>query len=228
MSMVPVPTLTSAANNPPPNTLTRTGSSALGKDEFLKILVAQLANQDPTQPQDSSQFVAELAQFSSLESQQNTVSSLNSLMLGQATANQTAATAFIGKDVEYHNGSLAWDGKTPVVASATLGAAAAKVTVSIADGGGNVVRTIDVGASSAGDLPVGWDGRDDKGNVVPPGKYTFQPTAYDAAGKAVAINLNTEGTVTGVAFQGGVPLLRIGTELVKMSDVTSINERNTP
>ena len=93
---------------------------------------------------------------------------------------------------------------------------------------GNVVRTIDVGASSAGDLPVGWDGRDDKGNVVPPGKYTFQPTAYDAAGKAVAINLNTEGTVTGVAFQGGVPLLRIGTELVKMSDVTSINERNTP
>ena len=90
MSNVVLPTLTSAAENPPPDTLTRTGSTALGKDEFLKILVAQLANQDPTQPQDSTAFVAELAQFSSLEAQQNTVSNLNALMIGQATANQTA------------------------------------------------------------------------------------------------------------------------------------------
>jgi flagellar basal-body rod modification protein FlgD len=226
MSIVPVPTRTSAADNPAPNTLTRTGSSALGKDEFLKILVAQLANQDPTQPQDSSTFVAELAQFSSLESQQNTVSNLNALMIGQATANQTAATAFIGKQVEYHNTSLGWDGTTPVVASVSLAASAQKVSVSVADSGGNVVRTIPVGASSAGDLPIVWDGRDDKGRVAPAGTYTFQPTAYDAAGKAVAINLSTGGTVSGVAFEGGVPLLRIGTELVKMSDVTSINERN--
>ena len=64
--------------------------------------------------------------------------------------------------------------------------------------------------------------------MLPPGNYTFQPTASDAAGKAVPITLSTEGTVSGVAFQGGVPLLRIGTELIKMSDVTSINERNTP
>src|SRR3954469_23264749 len=96
-----LPSLTSAAENPTPNTLARQGSSTLGKDEFLKILVAQLANQDPTQPQDSSQFVAELAQFSSLEQQQNTVDGLKSLLVGQATANQTAATGFIGKDVSF-------------------------------------------------------------------------------------------------------------------------------
>jgi flagellar basal-body rod modification protein FlgD len=228
MSIVPVPTLTSAADKPAPDTLTRTGSSALGKDEFLKILVAQLANQDPTQPQDSSQFVAELAQFSSLESQQNTVTDLNAMMLGQATANQTAATAFIGKDVEYHNSSLAWNGSTPVVASATLGAAAQKVTVSVSDAAGNVVTTFDAGARAAGDSSITWDGTDGKGKALPPGHYTFQPTAFDAAGKAVPITLSTEGTVSGVAFQGGVPLLRIGTELIKMSDVTSINERNTP
>ena len=223
-----IPSLTSAADGPTPNTLTRTGSSALGKDEFLKILVAQLANQDPTQPQDSSQFVAELAQFSSLESQQNTVSDLNALMIGQATANQTGATAFIGKRVEYHGSNVAWDGKTPVVASASLGAAAAKVAVTVTDATGNVVRTIQLGAKNAGDLSVGWDGADDKGKALPVGAYTLQPTAYDAGGRAVPINLNTEGTVSGVVFQGGVPLLRIGTELVKMSDVTSINERNTP
>jgi len=223
-----IPSLTSAADNPPPTTLTRTGSSALGKDEFLKILVAQLANQDPTQPQDSSQFVAELAQFSSLESQQNTVSDLNALMIGQATANQTAATAFIGKRVEFHGGSVAFDGTTPIAGSATLGNAAAKVSLSVTDGAGKVVRTISLGAQNAGDVAFAWDGRDDKGNVLPSGSYTVQPTAVDAGGKAIPISVNTEGTVSGVVFQGGVPLLRIGTQLVKMSDVTSINERNTP
>ena len=228
MSNTVLPTLTSAAENPPPNTLTRTGSSALGKDEFLKILVAQLANQDPTQPQDSSAFVAELAQFSSLEAQQNTVNNVNALMMGQATANQTAATAFIGKRVEYHGTDLKWDGTTPIATTATLASAAKKVTVTVSDGAGKVVRTIALGAQNAGDIPLAWDGRDDKGNVLPPGSYKVQPTAYDASDKAVAINLNTAGTVSGVSFQGGVPLLRIGTELVKMSDVTSINERNTP
>ena len=223
-----LPTLTSAAENPTPNSLTRTGSSALGKDEFLKILVAQLANQDPTQPQDSSAFVAELAQFSSLEAQQNTVNNLNALMVGQATANQTAAAAFIGKRVEYHGSDMKWDGTNPVATTATLASAAKKVTVTISDGAGKAVRTMALGAQSAGDVPIVWDGLDDKGKVVPAGAYTVQPTAYDASDKAVAISLNTAGTVSGVSFQGGVPLLRIGTELVKMSDVTSINERNTP
>jgi len=228
MSNTILPTLTSAAENPPPNTLTRTGSSALGKDEFLKILVAQLANQDPTQPQDSSAFVAELAQFSSLEAQQNTVSNLNALMMGQATANQTAATSFIGKQVEYHGSNLKWDGTNPISTTATLASAAKKVSVTISDSTGKAVRTIALGAQNAGEVPIAWDGLDDKGKALPPGAYTVQPAAYDASDKAVPISLNTAGTVSGVSFQGGVPLLRIGTELVKMSDVTSINERNTP
>jgi hypothetical protein len=84
------------------------------------------------------------------------------------------------------------------------------------------------GPQNAGEVPIAWDGLDDKGKALPPGAYTVQPVAYDASDKAVAISLNTSGTVSGVSFQGGGPLLRIGTELVKMSDVTSINERNTP
>src|SRR5437868_155124 len=167
MSIVPVPTLTSAADKPAPTTLTRTGSSALGKDEFLKILVAQLANQDPTKPQDSSQFVAELAQFSSLEAQQNTVSSLNALMLGQATANQTAAATFIGKTINFKGGNVDFDGATAVSASANLEAPASKLAVTITNANGGVVRTLQLGAHGAGDLQIAWDGRDDKGAVVP-------------------------------------------------------------
>lgn len=224
----PIPGITNPADNPAPTTLTRTGSSALGKDEFLKILVAQLGNQDPTKPQDSSQFVAELAQFSSLEAQQNTVSSLNALMLGQATANQTAAATFIGKKIEFTGGNVDFDGATAVSASANLEAPASKLAVTITNANGGVVRTLQLGAHGAGDLQISWDGRDDKGAVVPKGTYSMQPAAFDATGKAVSAGLSTSGTVSGVAFQGGVPFLRVGTSLVKMSDVTSINERNTP
>jgi len=224
----PIPGITNPGDNVAPTTLTRTGSSALGKDEFLKILVAQLGNQDPTKPQDSSQFVAELAQFSSLEAQQNTVSSLNALMLGQATANQTAAATFIGKRIEFTGGKVEFDGATAVTASANLDAAASKLSVTVTNANGAIVRTLQLGAHGAGGLQIAWDGRDDKGAVVPKGTYGLQPAAYDANGKAVSVGLSTSGTVSGVSFQGGVPLLRVGANLIKMSDVTSINERNTP
>jgi flagellar basal-body rod modification protein FlgD len=224
----PISGITNPGDNEAPTSLTRTGSSALGKNEFLKILVAQMANQDPTEPKDSSQFVAELAQFSSLEAQQNTVSSLNSLMLGQATANQTAAATFIGKKIDFNGGKVDFDGATAVAASARLEAQASKLDVTITDANGKIVRTLQLGARGAGDVQMAWDGRDDKGAVVPKGSYSMQPVAYDANNKAVSVALSTSGTVSGVAFQGGVPYLRVGSNLIKMSDVTSINERNTP
>jgi len=225
----PILDLTSTAGAAtPPSTLSRMGSSAMGKNEFLKLLVAQLANQDPTKPQDSTQFVAELAQFSALEQQQNAVGRLDTLLLGQATANQTSAATFIGKEVSYRAGNLHVDGTGGVTASATLAQAAAHVTVTVADSAGRPVRTMDLGSHAAGEIPVAWDGRDDHGVMMPAGDYTMSPAALTADKKGVPIVVSTMGTVTGVAFEGGVPLLKVGASLVKMSDVTSINERKTP
>jgi len=224
----PVANITSPAGDIPPDSLTRAGSSVLGKDQFLKLLVAQLANQDPTKPQDTSQFVAELAQFSALEQQQNTVSRLDTLLMGQATANQTAAGTFIGKDVSYRGAGQHFDGTNSVSATLTLAQDADKVSVAVTDGSGRVVRTIPMGSRSDGTMTAIWDGRDDNGNLLPAGDYSFAPTAYDADGKALSIELSTTGHVSGVAFQGGIPYLKVGESLIKMSDVTSINERITP
>lgn len=227
MAVNPSLDLTSPKDAIAPTTDTRQGSNALGKDEFLKLLVAQLANQDPTKPQDSSQFVAQLAQFSALEQQQNTVSRLDTLLLGQATANQTQATSFIGKDVAYRGNSVHVDGQSGAGAIATLTDNAAKVTVNILAADGSKVKTLELGAKSAGDVSIAWDGRNDNGVFAGAGDYTVQPVASDANGNTVPITLNNSGTVTGVAFQGGLPVLKVGGSLIKMSDVTSINERNT-
>lgn len=218
----------SAAHDAAPSTVTPTGNAALGKDQFLQILVAQLQNQDPTQPQDSSAFVAELAQFSSLEAQQNSVTDLDALMVGQATANSTAATSFIGKEINFTGGNVNWDGTKVVNATVTVPSGADKLTVAVADPNGNVIRTLQLGSESAGDVKVTWDGRDNAGDIVVPAQYTLSTAAFDANGNAVPSNLSTSGVVTGVQFQGGVPYLQVGSSVVQMSNVTSINERNTP
>lgn len=218
----------SAASSAAPSTVTPTGNANLGKDQFLQILVAQLQNQDPTQPQDSSAFVAELAQFSALESQQNSETDLNALMVGQATANSTAATSFIGKNINFTGGTVNWDGTTPVGASVNVPSGASNLTVSIADPNGNVIRTMQLGNESAGDVQVSWDGRDNGGNIVTPAQYSLSTAAFDANGNAVPANLSTSGLVTGIEFQSGVPYLQVGSSLVQMSSITSINERNTP
>jgi flagellar basal-body rod modification protein FlgD len=224
----PVLDLTSPANDIPPDTLTRQGSSVLGKDEFLKLLVAQLANQDPTQPQDSSAFVAQLAQFSALEQQQNTVGRLDTLLMGQAFANQTSAASFIGKDVTFRGGHIQIADGGAGMGIATLTAPADKMTVTVSDATGRTVRVLQLGPQAAGDVQILWDGRDANGIQMPAGTYSFSAAAYDADGQAVAVDVTTRGTVSGVAYQSGAAVLKVGGATVPMSDVTSINERNTP
>lgn len=79
-----------------------TGNSELGKDAFLQLLITQLQNQDPTKPMDDSQFIAQMAQFSSLEQMQNMTKALESLLSSQEESQLMNYTTFIGKEVKWH------------------------------------------------------------------------------------------------------------------------------
>jgi len=79
-----------------------TGNSMLGKDAFLKLLITQLQNQDPTNPMDDREFIAQMAQFSSLEQMQNMTKAMESLLLSQQQSQLMGYTNFIGKDVKWH------------------------------------------------------------------------------------------------------------------------------
>ena len=212
----------------PPTSADAIGSDKMGKNEFLKLLLAQLANQDPTSPTDNTAFVAQLAQFAGLEAAQGTNSRLDMLVMAQASSNQTAAVSFIGKSVDYRTDAMTLEAGLSVTSQATLAAKADKVTVRILDGANRVVRTLSLGPQAAGALPVVWDGNDDGGTRQPPGAYHVDVTATGADGKAVDVSLRGTGVATGVLFDNGVPKLKINGTLVPMSAVMSINERSVP
>lgn len=81
----------------------QTGSSALGKDDFLKILIAQLQNQDPTSPMEDKEFIAQMAQFTSLEQMSNMNNTLQALVDSQKQSQMMEFSGFIGKEVTWHN-----------------------------------------------------------------------------------------------------------------------------
>lgn len=210
----------------PPTTADRVGNSALGKDDFLKLLMAQLANQDPTAPQDNSQMIAQLAQFSSLEAAQGTNSRLDTLLLAEANKNQTDYVNFIGKDVQFRTDSVDHQQGLAQVSQGMLAGNAAKVTVDVMDSSGNVVREMNLGAQSAGPLQIIWDGNNNSGTSQPTGTYKVKVTATDASGAPVIADLHGTGAVTGVVFNNGIPKLTVNGTQITMSDVTSISERS--
>lgn len=81
---------------------TEADNSALGKDAFLKILITQLQNQDPTSPMDDKEFIAQMAQFSSLEQMQNMTKAVENLLESQKETQLMSYTSFVGKEVKWH------------------------------------------------------------------------------------------------------------------------------
>ena len=193
----------------------------LGKNEFLKLLMAQLANQDPLKPVDNQAFIAQLAQLSSVEQLQGIGTKLDTLAVAQASANQLQTAALVGKEVLFRTDQVHLDGK-PISAEARLAGDADTVVAVVTDASGNVVRTLPLGARKSGTVQIAWDGRDERGGSLPPGDYHLALHATRPDGTPVQADLRARGTVDGVTFEEDAPVLIVGTLHVKLSDVAQI------
>lgn len=186
------------------------GNKAMGRDAFLKLLVAQLKNQDPLKPQDNSAFVAELAQFSSLEQSMGVNDRLDQMMLqNQGMANSNVVN-MVGQIATVKGALVTTDGSgigVPVTFSQDR--ASAQTVVQIQDANGRVVRTLDLGERPSGATRITWDGRSDDGIVQPAGTYAVNVKSNDADGGTVVVSQETSGTIDGVAFDKGYPVLHL-------------------
>lgn len=202
--------------------LTGAATKAMGKEDFLKLLMAQLAHQDPLNPMENAEFVAQLAQFSSLEQLMGVNQNLGLIQVGQVGMTNGQVASLIGKEVEANGSNLTLTQQGPAGISFDLGGVAQSVEVRIRDAQGNVIRTLNLGERTPGLNTVTWDGRDSMGNLVQPGSYSVEVQAKDATGGEVAASTRIKGVVTGVTYQGGVPQLEIGGTTVRVGDVIAI------
>ena len=203
-----------------------TGKSIMGQDDFLKLMVTQLQNQDPLNPMDATQFASQLAQFTSVEQLSNINTTLQSSISASQLMNQSIsnalATTVIGKQVRATGTTFTYDGSGPVRVGYNLPSAAATAQVKIVDQYGNVVRTINGTGVTAGDVDVSWDGMTDGGTQAGPGQYTMQVTATDAKGAALTATPFFYGTVSGVRFKSTGTVFVVDGQEVPLSSILEV------
>lgn len=198
------------------------GTDELGKEEFLRLLTAQLNNQDPLSPMDNTAFVSQLAEFSGLEQMMNVSKSVEQLAIAQAVNNGSNMVSFIGKDVTYLGDSFNYDGAGGQDLAVDLAGDADKVTVTVYDSDGKLVRTFESGPMESGNGSVNWDGTDDQGRRVGEGQYTFKVSAEDKNGDRVEAVTRKSGRVEGVTYASGYPELLINGERVPVGEVVEV------
>ena len=203
-----------------------TGNQSLGKDAFLQLLVTQLKNQNPLSPQDNGAFVAQLAQFSSLEGINTLNDSVNAISSNFSSSQALQASSLVGRSVITQTDKAMVDTSKSMTGSVAVTAATGNVSVKITDKDGNVVRTIDMGAQSSGNSSFVWDGKNDAGETAAPGTYTFNATTKNDKGDSVALLTSLPATVTSVTLSqtGGEMLLNLagGMGSIKLSQIQTI------
>ena len=198
----------------------------LGRDEFLKLFLAQMNHQDPLNPMDSSEFSSQLAEFSSLEQLFNVNENLESIKSVQDSSNQFQALELIGKDIEAEGDILSLNQDGTAYGSFSIDTRA-DCLVLIKDQNGYYVKQINMGTLEAGDHTFEWDGLDEEGNSMDEGLYGFEITAVDESGWEVDVETRFKGLVERVNLDAEQPLLYVGEIPIALSQVINVNLHDT-
>jgi flagellar basal-body rod modification protein FlgD len=201
------------------------GRSALGKDEFLRLLVTQLKNQDPLSPLQPHEFAAQLAQFTSVEQ----LTQVNAGIAQQSELTQLAAlvgkttfgAALIGRQVVAEGNQVIVPATGGARVKIDVGGTGGKATLRVLDKNGREVGKSDLGSLGPGrqtlSLPPG----------IPPGTYTYRVDVKDAKDHAVPVTTYTVGTVDGVFFKNGQIVLRLGSIEIELDRLAEIETAPT-
>lgn len=191
---------------------TSTGSSTSGtkatsasdmQDQFLTLLVAQLKNQDPTQPMDNAQLTSQMAQISTVSGIEKLNSTVQSVTSQFASMQMLQGATMIGHTVlsEGNTMSLTKEGKG--TAAFDLEASASNATVTITNAAGQVVDTLDLGTAAAGRNYFTWDGSQYAGDTS---SLRFKVTATNGTAQVKATTLAPNAVVATSIANGALML----------------------
>ena len=203
-------------------TSSATGGTTLNQEDFLTILVAQLENQDPLDPQDSTDFIAQMAQFSTLEQQIQTNENLETLIASAGNTESYAAFQLLGTEIVAESDSFSYDGDS-VDLGFSLEEAADEVQITIYDADDSLVATLQVAGVEAGTTFISWDGTGGDGSQLTSGDYSFSVSAVDDGTEVGATSLVRAG-VTQVSLESSGSVLKTDAGEFCLADVTSVSK----
>lgn len=186
----------------------QSSTDAMG-ERFLTLLVSQIRNQDPLNPMDNAQMTSQLAQINTVNGLEKLNATLEKLVSFYDEGRAMQAAAMVGKNVLVAGNKLQLGSEGGTVGGVELAEDADNVRLTIKDGNGLVVRTLELGESEAGSRVFAWDGKTDGGAIAAAGDYSFTVEAVAGTDKITATAMQF-GTVFAVVRENSGFRLDLG------------------
>ena len=202
-----------------------TGNKDMDKDAFFKLMMAQLKNQDPTNPLKNHEMAAQLAQFSTLEQMSNMNTTLKEMKAGNKPIEEFQALNMIGKKVAGDSSKLTRNDTDKEHEFAFKLPQDAKMTeIKVMNAKGDVVREFKFNELKSGENKVTWNGETEDGRKAPAGQYFFQTEATALNGQKLQVKTDFEGVISGMSFSNEGPVLQIGKQTVRLKDIRQFSD----
>lgn len=181
---------------------TQTAKDKLGQEEFLKLMVAQLKNQDPMKPMENGEFLGQMAQFSTVTGLQELQASFNQLAGAMQSSQALQASALVGRGALVPSDTSILPQGQGVLGAVDLPASASDVVLTVTDKTGQIVRVMNMGQQAGGLASFSWDGKTDAGDVAAEGRYKISANAI-MDGKVQAVDTLISARVESVTLGRG-------------------------
>lgn len=199
-------------------------NSDLGRDDFMKLMITQLNNQDPTKPMEGGEFFSQIAQFSSVSGIQDLKNSFNSLASALQSNQALQASAMIGRQVLVPNDFFNTTGKDTFSGVVNIPARLDAMAMNVYGKSGQLIKSVTLGPQPQGEQRIDWDLTDDKGNRVVDGDYAVKMEGV-LAGKTYALDSYMADKVESVSVDSSgtdVKLNLSGSRTINLNRVRQI------
>ncbi len=174
----------------------------LGQQDFLKLMTAQIQQQDPFKPAENGDFLSQIAQFGTVDGIKNLEKSFSDFASSINSSQAVQASSLVGRSIVVSSDSFSFTPGKNANLQVDVSNSSTSVTVDIMDNNGQVLKTINLGQQSKGNVDFSWDGTLDNGTTVPAGTYMLKARAL-IGGQTVAMQTSVTEKVDSVTLGRG-------------------------